>query len=73
MYDTKTNTFWLTGLHRAGVPLNLNGQESVDKVSIPSDVVAWIETTLHGAPASGTKTQTFGYKTAALTWSVVKE
>jgi hypothetical protein len=74
VWDTKTNTFWLYGLHPAGIPLSTaDGQASPDKVSIPSEIDQWVSSSLHGAPASGTKTQKFDYKTAKLSWSIAIE
>jgi hypothetical protein len=33
----------------------------------------WVRSAMQGVPASGTKTQKFGFQTAKLTWSIVKE
>ena len=74
VFDTKTNTFWLQGLHPAGIPLTgINGEASPDEVRIPSDIEEWVSASLHGVPARGTKTQKFDYRTAKVSWSIVKE
>lgn len=75
-FDTKTNLFWGGGLfavdveatvQRTGLGVMLGGGQ------IASEIHQWVASTLQGAPASGTKTQKFGYQTATLTWSFVRE
>lgn len=77
VFDTKTNTFWVwrAGLQPAVVALTGNNGETMtpNSIDLPSDIGAWVSASLHGAPASGTKTQKFDYRTAKLTWSIVKE
>jgi hypothetical protein len=71
-FDTKTNLFWGGKLHRVdvqptgtGIPINpMEARHEIDE---------WVASTLQGVPANGTKTQTFGYQTATLTWSFVRE
>jgi len=71
-FDTKTNLFWGGKLHRVefeptktGIPL--------DSMEARREIDEWIASALQGAPANGTKTQKFGYQTATVTWSFVRE
>jgi len=73
VFDPKTNLFWTNlSLQRAdamvvstrGLPYRVERPESIDE---------WIAATLLGAPASGSKTQKFGFQAATFTWSFVRE
>jgi hypothetical protein len=75
-FDTKTNLFWGGALLPAHVEPQYTGMGVAvmgDGGVIPAEINAWIASTMQGAPASGTKTQKFGYQTATLTWSFAKE
>jgi hypothetical protein len=72
VFDTKTNLFWGGGLHRPDVELQSTGSSHGSQEST-REIDKWIASTLQGVPASGSKTQKFGYQTATLTWSFVRE
>jgi hypothetical protein len=78
-FDTKTNTFWLTGQLRPSIPITtvksggIVGEPRTETDTIPSDISDWMSSLLEGAPASGSKTETFGHRTATFTWSLVRE
>jgi hypothetical protein len=75
-FDTKTNTFWLTGQLRPSIAVTTvtSGEPRTEtRNTIPSDISDWMSSLLEGAPASGSKTETFGHRTATFTWSLATE
>lgn len=78
-FDTKTNTFWMTGLRPAAIPLTTSGSNRETEthtkgmLELPSEIADWISSVLEGVPASGSKTETFGRLTATFTWSLAMQ
>ncbi|MFN8062435.1 MAG: hypothetical protein U0Q12_25005 [Vicinamibacterales bacterium] len=78
-FDTKTNTFWLRGLRPAAIPITSSGSDLETRthtdvtLELPSEIADWIGSIVEGAPASGSKTETFGHRTATFTWSLTWE
>lgn len=72
VFDIRTKTYWLNGMHT--VVVNVTDEAGAGRRYENADAIhQWIGTVLHGAPASGTKTQKFGYQSAKFTWSIVLE
>lgn len=76
VFDTRTNVFWGGAL----VPLNLEGRlaqtgnrEATGGGAISPEITEWVASSMRGASATGTRTRQFGYQTATVTWSYVKE
>jgi hypothetical protein len=73
VFDPKTNLFWTNlSLNRADIMV-VSTRGLRYGVERPEPIDKWIAATLSGAPASGSKTQTFGFQTATFTWSFVRE
>jgi hypothetical protein len=72
-FDTRTSTFWGGVLHRSDAALGGNGAVTHGSQEKSREIDQWVASTLNGAPASGSKSQKFGYQTATLTWSYVRE
>jgi hypothetical protein len=71
VFDTKTNKFW-------GGFISMESPELVETgtkfgISVDPEIEGWVRTALQEVPASGTKTEKFGYQTATLTWSIIRE
>jgi len=71
VFDTKTNKFW-------GGFISMESPELVETgtkfgISVDPKIERWVKAALQGVPASGTKTEKFGYQTATLTWSITRE
>jgi hypothetical protein len=73
-FDTKTNLFW-GGFISMGEPelVQTGAQGGRFGSSIDQKIEGWVKSAMQGVPASGTKTQKFGYQTAKLTWSITRE
>jgi hypothetical protein len=71
-FDTSSNLFWGGQLHRLAVELKSTGGR-LSSAEDASAIDRWIASALQGVPASGSKTQMFGYQTATVTWSYTKE
>ena len=76
-FDTKTNLFWGGFISMAEPELVQTGAQGgrfgSSGSSVDQKIEGWVKSAMQGVPASGTKTQKFGYQTAKLTWSIVKE
>jgi hypothetical protein len=72
-FDTETSLFWGGLLFKPDIALNGNGAAGHGSQEKSREINEWIASTLKGAPASGTRTQKFGYQMATLTWSYVRE
>jgi hypothetical protein len=73
-FDTKTNLFWGGFISMAEPELVQTGaQGGRYGSSVDRKIEGWVKSALQGVPASGTKTQKFGYQTAKLTWSITRE
>jgi hypothetical protein len=75
VFDSKTNQFWGGFISMEAPELVLTGAQGADfgASRVSRDIEEWTKSTLQGVPASGTKTQKFGYQTATLTWSITRE
>lgn len=76
VFDTRTNVFWggaLALLNLEGRATQTGNREATGGGAISPEITEWVASSMRGAPASGTKTQQFGYQTATVTWSFVKE
>jgi hypothetical protein len=75
VFDTKNNLFWGGFISMAEPELVQTGAQAgqVFGSRVDQNIEGWVKTAMQGVPASGTKTQKFGYQTATLTWSIVKE
>jgi hypothetical protein len=75
VFDTKNNLFWGGFISMAEPELVQTGAQGgqVFGCRVDRNIEGWVKTAMQGVPASGTKTQKFGYQTATLTWSIVKE
>ena len=74
VFDPKTNLFWTAlSLVRADIAVATAGPSTGGKIERPREMDEWMASTLLGAPASGMKTQKFGFQTAKFTWSFVRE
>lgn len=75
VFDPKTNLFWTSvSLLKVDAKAVRTGDVGYGGgVSLPREIDQWVASTLLGAPASGAKTEKFGYKTAKVSWSFVKE
>jgi hypothetical protein len=73
-FDTKTNLFWGGFISMAEPELVQTGaQGGRYGSSVDPKIEGWVKSAMQGVPASGTKTQKFGYQTAKLTWSITRE
>jgi hypothetical protein len=76
-FDTKTNLFWGGFISMEEPELVQTGAQGgrfgSSGSSIDQKIEGWVKSALQGVPASGTKTQKFGYQTATLTWSITRE
>jgi len=75
VFDTKNNLFWGGFLSMEAPDLAVNGSDGgrFGSSRVDREIEGWVKTTLQSVPASGTKTQKFGYQTATLTWSITRE
>lgn len=75
VFDANTNLFWGGFISMEAPELAETGgtyffgSSKADQRTIEG----WAKSALQGVPASGTKTQKFGYQTATLTWSITRE
>jgi hypothetical protein len=75
VFDTKNNLFW-GGFISMGEPEFVQTGAQGGQVfgsRVDRNIEGWVKTAMQGVPASGTKTQKFGYQTATLTWSITRE
>ena len=73
-FDAKTNLFWGGFISMAEPELVQTGAQGGRLgSSVDQKIEGWVKSAMQGVPASGSKTQKFGYQTATLTWSITRE